>query len=264
MAAWSDASSGDLRPGRGSPASGRGGGLGRWAAEVTGDRGNADVRQVRWVDQVHGSSVVTVVMVEGAGGAETVGADEGAGVRAPAGDRPGRIPVVAAGVGDALVSTVPTVALAVLTADCASVALGSREGVFAAVHAGWRGLAEGVVHKAVRAMRDLGATEVVGALGPCIHPGCYEFSPSDLAEVCAAVGPEARGRTSDGRPALDIPAAVSAMLTACQVREAPGVGACTGCDDRYFSHRRRGDLGRQALLVWSEPSRGETPGPVGR
>jgi copper oxidase (laccase) domain-containing protein len=177
---------------------------------------------------------------------------------------------VSAGTGDALVSAVPSVALAVLTADCASVALGSREGVFAAVHAGWRGLTTGVVQAAVGAMRVLGATEVVGALGPCIHAGCYEFSPSDLAEVCAIVGEQARGRTSDGRPALDIPAAVSASLTACDVDEIPGVGACTACDDRYFSHRGRRDRGRQALLVWSAPgsarppAREETSGPVGR
>lgn len=249
MAAWSDASSGDLRPF--DPPSAAGSGLGRWATEVTGDGGHTGVREVRWVDQVHGSSVVTVL------GAEGPGTD---GVGEPA----GRVPVVAAGTGDALVSAVPSVALAVLTADCASLALGSREGVFAAVHAGWRGLTKGVVEAAVGTMRDLGATELVGALGPCIHAGCYEFSESDLAEVCAIVGEQARGRTSNGRPALDIPAAVSTTLTACDVNEIPGVGACTACDGRYFSHRGRGDLGRQALLVWSDPAREEMSGPVGR
>jgi copper oxidase (laccase) domain-containing protein len=172
--------------------------------------------------------------------------------------------VTLAGTGDALVSAVPSVALAVLTADCASVALGSREGVFGAVHAGWRGLTNGVVQAAVGAMRDLGATDVVGALGPCIHAGCYEFSRSDLAQACTVLGERARGATSDGRPALDIPAAVSAALTACGVDEVPGVGVCTACDGRYFSHRGRGDLGRQALLVWSAPSREETSAPVGR
>ncbi len=225
---------------------------------MTSGRSHTGVREVRWVDQVHGSSVVTVLGADAADAAEV----------ADTGERAGQVPVVGAGVGDALVSGVPSVGLAVLTADCGSVALGSREGVFAAVHAGWRGLTKGVVQAAVGAMRDLGATEVVGALGPCIHAGCYEFSESDLAHVCAVIGEQARGRTSDGRPALDIPAAVSAMLTACGVNEIPGVGACTACDVGYFSHRGRGDLGRQALLVWSEPSGSdpspeESSGPVG-
>jgi hypothetical protein len=190
------------------------------------------------VHQVHGAAVVTV-----AGPASSARASS-------------PLVTVPEGIGDALVSAAPEVALAVLTADCASVALGSGEGVFAAVHAGWRGLVAGVLHQAVSVMRELGATEVVGALGPCIHPECYEFSEGDLEEVCAAVGDAARGRTAEGRPALDVPGAVSAVLASCGATEAGGVGACTACAGHYFSHRRRRDTGRQALLVWSDADAG--------
>jgi YfiH family protein len=194
------------------------------------------VREVQWVDQVHGTAVV--MAHAGRPDASTA-------------DAHGRLGAVRAGSGDALVSADPTVAVAVLTADCAPIALGSEEGVFAAVHAGWRGLDAGVVESAVRAMRSLGATRVAGALGPCIHAGCYEFSDADLAGVVARHGPSVRARTADGRPALDLPAAVSSALASCGVREVPGVDACTACAGGYFSHRARGDRGRQALVVWS-------------
>jgi YfiH family protein len=159
--------------------------------------------------------------------------------------------VACAGVGDALASAAPELALAVLTADCASIALGSAEGVFAAVHAGWRGLLAGVVGRTVGAMRAMGATEVVGALGPCIHAECYQFSEGDLASVVAVCGERARGRTSSGRPALDLPAAVASSLAASGARQISGRDACTACQPSYFSHRARGDQGRQALVVWS-------------
>ena len=146
---------------------------------------------------------------------------------------------VCSGTGDVLVSDAAARSLSVLTADCAPVALGSGEGVFAAVHAGWRGLRDGVVEAAVAAMRTRGATRVVGALGPCIHPGCYEFAEDHLDDLVAHFGDRVRGRTSAGRPALDIPAAVSVALAAGGAEEVPGVDACTACSGAYFSYRAR-------------------------
>ena len=199
------------------------------------------VRTVYWIRQVHGATVLAV---------------PSAGPHAAPRTVPGRpVEPVLAGTGDALVAVAPSVALAVLTADCASVALGSPEGIFAAVHAGWRGLAAGVIAGAVGAMRSGGATEVVGALGPCIHAECYEFAEDDLAGVAAVLGTRARGRTREGNPALDIPAAVSSALVSCGAAEVAGLDRCTACAGGYFSHRRRADVGRQALLVWSGDSR---------
>jgi YfiH family protein len=199
---------------------------------VAGVTGPAPVGEVHWVEQVHGSDIV---------------------VAAPAGPTPRRSPVVAvrAGTADGLVSASPSVALTVLTADCASVALGSEEGVFAAVHAGWRGLVAGVVEAAVRVMRSMGATEVAGALGPCIHPGCYEFGPDELDRVAVGLGQGVRGRTTSGRPALDLPASVAAALAGAGAGQVAGVDTCTACAPGHFSHRARRDPGRQALVVWS-------------
>jgi copper oxidase (laccase) domain-containing protein len=114
---------------------------------------------------------------------------------------------------------------------------------------------DGVVERAVDAMRTLGASDVVAAVGPCIHPGCYEFSDPDLARVAARLGDGVRGRTVSGRPALDLPAAVSTALVTAGVREETGIDACTGCGGGYFSHRARADRGRQAMLVWSSADR---------
>jgi copper oxidase (laccase) domain-containing protein len=215
--------------------------LEEFVTRATGSaRGRAPVSQVHWLDQVHGTGVVAAHPREGA----------------TAGGQPPGVTAVFAGPGDALVSDSPECALVVLTADCASIALGSGEGVFGVVHAGWRGLAGGVVEGAVAAMRTMGATRVVGALGPCIHPGCYEFSESDLAGVAAIRGDGVRGRTAGGRPALDVPAAVSSALAASGAEEVIGVDACTACGGGYFSHRARGDAGRQALVVWSDAAPG--------
>ncbi len=154
------------------------------------------------------------------------------------------------GNADALIGIGPDVPVAVLTADCCPVALATPEGLVAAVHAGWRGLVAGVIEATAQRLRTMGASEVVGVLGPCIHPASYAFSDADLAEVEALYGPSVRGHTASGGPALDLPAAVEAAFSRGGIRPLPGVGSCTAQSNRYFSHRARADGGRQALVVW--------------
>jgi YfiH family protein len=178
-------------------------------------------RPVSWLRQVHGSRMVVV-------GDEPVQGED----------------------GDALVTTSPHAVLAVLTADCAPVALGSPEGVVAAVHAGWAGLVDGVIERAVDAMRSLGASRVEAALGPCIHPGCYRFGDADLDRVAEVLGPRVRAETAEGAPALDLPAGVRVALGRAGASLAWEAGSCTSCEvDRLYSHRARGDTERQAMLV---------------
>jgi hypothetical protein len=233
-AAWSDASRGDLRPRGHGPDDGVP--LGALASELAVAT-DSRIERVAWATQVHGTQVRDVWFEAQATGPVT------------------RPALWALGEGDALVSVTPDVALCVLTADCGALALASPEGVFAAVHAGWRGLLGGVVEATVERMRGWGATDVVGALGPCIHAGCYEFSGPDLDAVAAVHGATVRGRTADGRPALDVPAGIAAALARAGARSIDGVEVCTACDDGYFSHRARHDRGRQALVVWSGRSR---------
>lgn len=155
---------------------------------------------------------------------------------------------------DALVSATALVPLAVQTADCGAVVLTSSEGVVGAVHAGWRGLAAGVVAAAVDRMRGLGAGDVTAHVGPMIHPECYEFGADDLASVSRVLGPGVVGRTPAGTPALDLPAAVVAAVTAAGATLATRSPGCTACDaGRWYSHRARREQGRMSAVVWALP-----------
>jgi YfiH family protein len=149
---------------------------------------------------------------------------------------------------DAAVSAEPDAVLSVLTADCAPVAL-VGPGVVAAVHAGWRGIAAGVLEAAVAEVRHRSPGPVRAVLGPCIHPECYEFSPADLAPIAGRLGPEVISTTTTGRPALDVPRAVRLALAGVGVTDVSDVEVCTACSPDHFSHRRDGRTGLQTMLV---------------
>lgn len=151
---------------------------------------------------------------------------------------------------DAAVSADGDVALAVLTADCAPVALASPEGVIGVAHAGWRGLVAGVIGATVDAMRALGAGEIHAVVGPCIHPSCYSFSAGDLDAAVAAGGPELRGVDRLGGPALDLPAGVVAALGRAGALVHAESGICTACSAAHWSWRARRDTARQATVIW--------------
>ncbi len=154
---------------------------------------------------------------------------------------------------DGLVTTRADVVLSVNVADCAPVALVSRQGVVAAVHAGWRGVAAGVIERAVADMRSLGAIDIEACLGPCIHPECYEFGVDDLDLLRAQLGGAIAGRTSSGAPALDLPMAVAGALGRAGVALVESADRCTACGGAdLYSHRARHDDGRHALVVWIE------------
>jgi YfiH family protein len=131
------------------------------------------------------------------------------------------------------------VAALVLTADCLPIALVAPEGV-GMLHAGWRGLADGVIASGVEALRGLGASDIAAAIGPGAGPCCYEVGD----EVHAAFGTS--GRT------VDLKALARERLEAAGVGVVHDCGLCTIHDaDRFFSHRRdRGVTGRQAGVAW--------------
>jgi YfiH family protein len=149
---------------------------------------------------------------------------------------------------DALVTTEPGRPVVVLTADCAPIAIASDDAV-GVVHAGWRGLVAGVVDAAVRHLRELGRGPVRAVIGPCIHAARYEFGRSDLDELVARLGPHVQGKTADGKPAFDLPAAVHGALAAAGVSHVDDVDVCTAASPDHFSHRRDGETGRQAIVV---------------
>jgi len=145
-------------------------------------------------------------------------------------------------VGDGHVTAVPSLGLTVLTADCMPVALGSA-GAVAMLHAGWRGLAGGVLEHGVEALEDAGgAGAIVAILGPCAGACCYEVGP----EVHEAFGLHPGAARN-----LDLRAIARERLVGAGVSEIVDVRACTICDERFFSHRREGTrAGRQGGVAW--------------
>jgi YfiH family protein len=163
-------------------------------------------------------------------------------------DQAGRTAGRPAPLADASVSAEPGAVLSVLTADCGPVAL-VAPGVVAAVHAGWRGLAAGVLEAAVGEVRQRSSGPVQAVLGPCIHPECYEFSAGDLDPIAERLGPVVVGKTAAGGLALDVPAAVRLALARVDVTDVTDVDVCTACSADHFSHRRDGRTGLQTMLV---------------
>jgi polyphenol oxidase len=143
---------------------------------------------------------------------------------------------------DGQATALPGVATMVLAADCLPVALGC-EGAVAMVHAGWRGLAAGVLEQGVAALRELaGDREIVAVVGPGAGVCCYEVG-DEVHDVFA--GAHRRGRH------IDLRAIAHRRLLAAGVRDVRDVAACTVCDERFFSHRREGArAGRQAGVAW--------------
>ena len=163
--------------------------------------------------------------------------------------------------GDASVTAAPGVICAVLTADCAPILLADGEaGVVAAVHAGWKGALNGVVHSAVAAMQALGAdpARTVGVVGPCIAQSSYEVG-ADYQDRFEHHDPGsgrffAPGATADKRQ-FDLPGFVLWRLEQAGVGQAAWTGHDTWADEtRFYSNRRafqRGepDFGRMMSAI---------------
>ena len=189
----------------------------------------------RWLRQVHGTAVLDV----------DAGTVDGRPV--PADEEPE---------ADAAVTRRAGVVLAVLHADCLPVLLGSDDGaVLGAAHAGWRGLAAGVLEATVAAMGVPGA-RLVAWLGPAAGPTHYEIG----GEVRAAFvdrDPGAAGAfvpTRAGHWRVDLYALARRGLAALGVARVHGGGACTiGDPAAFFSHRRDARTGRMASLLWRSP-----------
>lgn len=148
---------------------------------------------------------------------------------------------------DALITTLPGIALAVMVADCIPLLLSSST-VVGAVHVGRRGLMNSVAIKALDAMRKLGAGQIHAQLGASICGRCYEV-PQDLADEVTAKHPAATSLTNNLTPALDLPRALIADLVAHGVTY-EATSRCTREDDEYFSYRRHNITGRNAGVVW--------------
>ena len=153
---------------------------------------------------------------------------------------------------DVLTAHASGVAIGVLTADCVPVALAEpRSGRLVVAHAGWRGVAAGVVAVAVGLFGD--PSRVLAGVGPSIGPDHYEVGE----DVARAVGAAAEGgaivRGLGPRVQLDLPGTVVRILRERGVRSnhIEHDGSCTACEpERFFSYRRDGLTGRQGLVAF--------------
>jgi polyphenol oxidase len=143
---------------------------------------------------------------------------------------------------DGHVVTEPGHAPMVLAADCLPIALRGPGGL-AMVHAGWRGLADGILGSAAEAVEATTA-----AIGPGIGRCCYEVG-QEVLEAFADLGEG----VADGRM-LDLPEVARRRLAQAGVERVESAGLCTSCSpELFFSHRRdRGRTGRQAGIAWLE------------
>jgi YfiH family protein len=210
--------------------------LGRSAGD---DRAAADENRRRfeaalgvptiYLSQVHGSNVVRL-------GAASRGSSE----------------------ADAAITTEPGIACTVMVADCLPVLFAAPDGRgVGAAHAGWRGLAAGVLEGSVQALAEAARCtpgDLAAWLGPCIGPRQFEVG----ADVLDAFGPAAAARftprpRADGpmRWTADLPQLARDRLRAAGVTRVAGGSWCTVEDaSRFFSFRRDGVTGRMAAAVW--------------
>ncbi|MBI4193996.1 MAG: peptidoglycan editing factor PgeF [Betaproteobacteria bacterium] len=201
-----------------------------------GDRGEAVManraflarllpQEPKWLAQVHGATVV-----------------EAEGIETPA-------------PADASVARRPGTVCAVMIADCMPVLLTDRAGTRVAVaHAGWRGLAQGVIENTVIATA-VPAADLLAYLGPAIGPQAFEVG-ADVRDAFLVRDPDAAPAFTPHRPGkwlADIYALGRRALARCGVSDIYGGGLCTVSDPgRFFSYRRDKITGRMAALIWRE------------
>ena len=148
---------------------------------------------------------------------------------------------------DALITTTPGLAVAVMVADCIPLLLSSAN-VVAAVHVGRKGLTNEIAVRVIKEMLRLGATSIHAQLGPSICGQCYEV-PQMMANEVLASHPAAYALTRMGTPALDLPKAlISDLISHGVTYEASPI--CTLEGSEYFSYRRHKSTGRNAGVIW--------------
>ena len=231
------------------------------AAAVAGNRRQLETAlqlpsPPRWLRQVHGTAVACFApslspQAEGRVGEGSLSAGEKPTPSQPPPslrERGGEEPEA-----DAAVTATPGSVLAILSADCLPVVFAAKDGgEIAVAHAGWRGLAAGVLEATVAAMRTP-PREILAWLGPAAGPRAYEIG----AEVLDAfVADDARAAiaftaTRPGHWNLDLYALAKLRLADAGVADVYGGGLCTISDPaRFYSHRRDQRTGRMATLAW--------------
>jgi YfiH family protein len=203
------------------------------AVDVPGERLRAALpSDPVWLRQVHGSVCVEV-------------------------DRPADDPPTA----DAAVTRTPGLPISVRTADCLPVLMADRAGTVVGVaHAGWRGLAAGVLESTVGSLR-VAPHEVAAWIGPAIGPARFEVG-ADVYDAYCANDASCAAHFRPLRPGkwlADLPGLARQRLERAGVASVAGGSWCTHTDEaRFHSYRREKGTGRMALVAWIEANRDPT------
>lgn len=181
----------------------------------------------RWMIQVHGTGVADLDI-----------------------HRPSDVPTA-----DAAISSTPGRVAAVLTADCMPILFADMKGGRVAIaHAGWRGMAAGVIENVVAAL-GVPPANVAAWMGPAIGPRAFEVGP-EVKEAFERFDPAAAGAFAPkvpGKFMADLYALARQRLTRAGVREIHGGGFCTYLEpERFFSYRRVQKSGRMGAFIWIE------------
>jgi YfiH family protein len=148
--------------------------------------------------------------------------------------------------GDACITGEPSLGLAALGADCATVALAGGSFI-AVVHCGWRGVVAGVIPAALKALERVDPGPYRAVLGPHICARCYPVG-IEVWEPVREVCPAAAAR-DHGRLVVNLRDGIVEQASPWEVRWTM-VGGCTFEEEKFFSYRRDGTTGRQGLVIW--------------
>ena len=178
---------------------------------------------IQWLDQVHGSDVEQVKQWH-------------------------QKPLIA----DAVVTSLPNLALAIMTADCLPILLSDQYGKrIAAIHGGWRSLAGGIIEKTIAKM-DVEVKSIIAWLGPCIGNNAFEVG-QDVRSAFLCINKDyAQAFTpiDDKKYLADLALIAQLKLTHLGISNITHLNHCTYSNtDRYYSYRKEGQTGRMASLI---------------
>jgi YfiH family protein len=208
---------------------------------VGDDPGRVRANRRRVIEALDVPAFALAGLVHGAGIARVAADRSGAGFDSPEDVVRG---------ADALATEEPARPLAVTTADCVPLVLASRSApTVVVVHAGWRGLAAGILRVAVRCFSRPG--DVLVAIGPAVGIDHYEVGPEVAAAVGTGCGVEPVVSRRRGKLALDLAGTAASTVSAAGVGGVVDAAICTACEpSRFFSHRRDGaPTGRQLAIA---------------